>query len=104
MTNLLRSFAHDDAGFIVSSELVLVATIGVLAMIVGLSEISNNVNQELEDVGSAFGAINQSYQFSLPSGHCKSRMQGSCFHDTADDCDDDCDLQPVQPHGPKSRG
>jgi Flp pilus assembly pilin Flp len=104
MTNLLRSFAQDDAGFVVSSELVLVATIGVLAMIVGLNEIAHNVSQELEDVGSAFGSINQSFRYSLPSSHCKARMSGSCYRDSVDDCDDDCDLQLVHPQGEKSQG
>ena len=57
MTNLFSKLIHDEAGFIVSAELVLVATVGVLSMIVGLSEIALNVNNELEDVGSAFGSI-----------------------------------------------
>ena len=47
MTNLFTKLIHDEAGFIVSAELVLVATVGVLAMVVGLSEVALNVNNEL---------------------------------------------------------
>jgi hypothetical protein len=89
MFNLFTQLANDEAGFIVSAELVLVATIGVLSMIVGLA---GNVNQELEDLGSAFGSINQSFEYSLPRSCGKAHMHGSSFYDTADFCDDDCDL------------
>ncbi|HAW27080.1 MAG TPA: branched-chain amino acid aminotransferase, partial [Planctomycetaceae bacterium] len=54
MKNIINQLINDEAGFIVSAELVLISSIAVLAMIVGLSEVANNVNQELEDVGSAF--------------------------------------------------
>ena len=56
MNTLLAQLMADEAGFIVSAELVLVATILVLGMIVGLSEVANGINQELEDVGSAFSS------------------------------------------------
>ena len=59
--NILNALRNDENGFIVSAELVLVGTILVLGMIVGLTEPSFNVNQELEDVGSAIGGINQTY-------------------------------------------
>ena len=49
----LKTLLNDENGFIVSAELIIVATIVVLSMAVGLSEISFSVNNELEDVGSA---------------------------------------------------
>ena len=54
---LASRFWNDQHGFIVSAELMLVSTIAVLSMVVGLSEVAFNINNELEDVGSAFGAI-----------------------------------------------
>ena len=39
---------NDEAGVIISAELVLVLTIGVLAMIVGLSEVAVAINTELK--------------------------------------------------------
>ncbi|MBB02935.1 MAG: branched-chain amino acid aminotransferase [Planctomyces sp.] len=91
MTNLFSALINDEAGFIVSAELVLVATIGVLGMIVGLSEVAFNVNQELEDVGAAFGSINQTYQYNGTAGH-KGSIAGSKYNDEWDHCDDSCDV------------
>ena len=82
----------DEAGFIVSAELVLIATIAVLSMIVGLSEVANNINQELEDVGSAFGSIQQSYEFDGSRGH-EGSHHGSGFRDTPDFCTGECDIR-----------
>lgn len=91
MSTLARKFWNDDAGFIVSSELILVSTITVLAMIVGLSEVAHAVNQELEDVASAFGAVNQSYAYAGTSGH-KGHIDGSGFWDKVDFCDSASDI------------
>jgi hypothetical protein len=89
--NILSQLKNDEAGFILSAELVLVSTIVVLATVVGLGEVSHCVNNELEDVGSAIGSVNQSFHFSLSHG-AKGCMTGSEFQDYADDCDDDCDV------------
>ncbi len=89
--NILTALKNDENGFIVSAELVLVGTILVLGMIVGLTELSYGVNEELEDVGSAIGSINQTYYFTLASGH-KGEVVGSTFLDFADDCDRQNDL------------
>ncbi len=91
MNTLLSQLMADEAGFIVSAELVLVATILVLGMIVGLSEVANGINQELEDVGSAFGRVNQSYYFAGFEGH-KGWIDGSQFSDSVDFCDGEFDI------------
>jgi Flp pilus assembly pilin Flp len=91
MHALFTRLMNDEAGFIVSAELVLVATIAVLAMIVGLSEVAMNVNSELEDIGSAFGNLNQTYQVYGTHGH-KGCASGSSFYDIPDHCDTPGDL------------
>ena len=91
MTHLARTLWKDEAGFIVSAELVLIATIAVLGMLVGLSEVAWGVNEELEDVGSAYGSINQSFRYSGVCGH-KGVVKGSCFEDGEDFCDGQYDL------------
>lgn len=90
--NLAAALMHDEAGFVVSAELVLVSTIVVIGMIVGLSEVANGINQELEDVGAAFGSINQSYCFSGFTGH-KGHFKGSDFKDHEDYCDSQFDIK-----------
>ena len=91
MTNICTSLLNDEVGFIVSAELVLIATIGVLSLVVGLSEVAFNVNQELEDLGSAFGSINQTYQYNGVAGS-KGQSSGSAFWDNRDAGDCDCDI------------
>lgn len=81
----LHALLNDEKGFVVSAELVLVSTIVVLGMVVGLSELSINVNNELEDVGSAFSSIQQSYHTAGSRGH-KGNTFGSCFRDQQDHC------------------
>ena len=88
----LLALLNDEAGFIVSAELVLIASIAVLGLVVGLSELSMNVNNELEDVGSAFASINQGYSANGFSGH-KGNKRGSNFSDFADFCADQNDIQ-----------
>lgn len=98
MTTLFSKLIHDEAGFIVSAELVLVATVGVLSMIVGLSEVALNVNNELEDVGSAFGSINQTVHVQGICGH-NGFTGGSCFQDQVDFCDAPGDIQTAGANG-----
>ncbi len=89
--NILNALKNDENGFVVSAELVLVGTILVLGMIVGLTEMSYNVNQELEDLGSGIGAINQTYYFTLACGK-KGEAVGSTNLDFQDECDNSCDI------------
>ncbi|MDA0835039.1 MAG: branched-chain amino acid aminotransferase [Planctomycetota bacterium] len=103
---LLKTLWHNDAGFIISAELVLIASIAVLSLVVGLTEVSYGINNELEDVGSAFGSVNQSYRYNGVAGH-KGKAWGSAFWDYRDDCDGECDIscdrsypQPEDPKGP----
>ncbi|MCA9081463.1 MAG: branched-chain amino acid aminotransferase [Planctomycetaceae bacterium] len=91
MLAMATSLYNDEAGFIVSAELVLVSTILVIGMVVGLAEISNGINEELEDVASAIGSVNQTFRFSGLSGH-KGFIVGSSFNDQADYCDGQFDI------------
>ncbi len=95
---MLKNLWNDEAGVIISAELALVLTIGVLAMVVGLSEVAVAVNTELNDVSNAIGALNQGYAFTGFEAKCgcktKSSVAGSSFSDATDDCDRNtsCDL------------
>lgn len=104
MTNEpLLALWKDEAGFIVSAELVLIATIAVLSMLVGLSEVANAINQELEDVGSAFGALNQTYEY-MGFSSCKADKDGSSFEDHVDCCDSEADIVGTAPTGESGNG
>ncbi len=108
---MLQQLLHDESGFIISAELVLVATLLVIGMIVGLSEVQHAVVQELNDVADAIGNLNQSYCFSgfskksqFNGGGVKAYTRGSIFFDSQDECDNNqCDLDCDGPvgEGPK---
>ncbi len=96
----MHTLLRDEAGFIVSAELVLIATILVIGLIVGLSEVQHAVVQELNDIGDAIGSVNQSFRYTgfraRKNGRhheVKSHTAGSFFVDYADECDaNQCDL------------
>ena len=88
--HMFRQLWRDESGFIISSELVLVATILVIGMIVGLTTVRDQVVQELADVAGAISDIVQSYSYSTVTGHTSSTA-GSDFHDHNDFCDEDDD-------------
>jgi len=77
---------QDDAGFVVSAELVLVATILVLGVVVGLNAVRNGVTNELADVAAALDSTNQGYQLGGVQGHAAATA-GSSFADETDFCD-----------------
>lgn len=90
---MLRQLLSDESGVIISAELVLVLTIGVLAMVVGLSEVATAVITEMNDISNAIGAVNQSFGVTGftgaggPAGKIKAFIFGFTFIDTIDDCD-----------------
>ena len=84
--HLLKQLWADEAGAIISAELILVVTILVLGMVVGLTTLRDQVIQELGDVALAIASINQSFSFSGATGH-HSSTAGSIFVDLLDDCD-----------------
>jgi Flp pilus assembly pilin Flp len=112
---MLRKLFYDENGFIISAELVIVASILVVGLIVGMSEIQHAVVAELNDVADAIGSANQSYMFSGFSkwdgsgfwscgGQLHAFTAGSAFVDVFDECDlNQCMLacNPPLVEGPK---
>lgn len=76
----------DEAGFIVSADLILVSSILVLGMMVGLVSIRDQIVQELGDVSMAFAGLRQTYTWQGITGHTSS-VAGSVFQDSTDFCD-----------------
>ena len=83
---MLKKFWADEAGFLVSSELVLIATMLVLGLLVGLNTLRNSITSELDDVADAIGNINQDYSYSGLTGHSAS-VAGTVFDDVEDFCE-----------------
>lgn len=83
---VLHSLWNDEAGFIVSIELILIATIAVIGLIVGLTAVRDAVVSELSDVAGAIQDLNQCYSFNGVVGH-SGETCGSNYIDATDWCD-----------------
>jgi len=93
---MLRNLLNDEAGFLVSAELVLVFTLVFCAVAVGVSVVKDSLAKELGDVASAIGALDQSYNTTgleallngeAAGGAAHGSCNGSGFNDLQDDCD-----------------
>ena len=91
MIQLSKTLLRDEAGFVISAELVLVLTIGVLAMVVGLTAVRDSVTNELNDVSHAIGAVSQTYTVTglekCAKGGVHASINGFGFNDDNDNCD-----------------
>ncbi|MCA9186169.1 MAG: hypothetical protein R3E01_09400 [Pirellulaceae bacterium] len=81
--DVFHKLVNDDAGFIVSLELVLIATILVIGLIAGLAVVRDAIVSELSDVGGAIQDLNQSYRYSGVNSRSASTA-GSSFQDRSD--------------------
>ena len=87
---MLRNLLNDEAGFLVSAELVLIFTLVFCAVAVGVSTVRDSLVQELGDVAESIGALNQSYNYRGISAAADGGVNhASCsgFNDENDDCD-----------------
>lgn len=82
----MRKLRNKQGGFIVSMELIFIATILVIGLITGWSAVRTAVVTELADVGQAVAVSVQSYEFSGATGH-HARTSGSQYVDFVDSCD-----------------
>ena len=83
---MLTKLLHDEAGFVISAELIIVATILVIGLIVGQTTLRDQVVTEIADVADAISALDQSFGISDATGHASSTA-GTVFDDNADFCD-----------------
>ena len=90
MTHTFKALLNDEAGFIISAELVLVMTVGALSMVVGLTNDALRVmvhRDELNDVSHAIGTVSQSYNVTGLDKPGHAWTAGFGFNDNTDECD-----------------
>ncbi len=75
--NLVQKLWADEAGVVVSTELLLIVLILVLGLIAGMASLRDAVGQELADLGEAIGSLDGSYQFVTPVHTGESAADGS---------------------------
>ena len=87
---VLKRLWNDEAGFVVSTELILLATVAVIGLLTGMVAVRDGVVSELSDVAGAVQTVNQTYYYDGLVGHSASTA-GSTFTDNLDWCDDGVD-------------
>jgi hypothetical protein len=81
MKSIWTKLWNDDAGALIASEFLFVATILVIGIVVGLSSVRVAVNAELSELANAILALSQGYTVSGQTGCCAS-TDGSQAIDT----------------------
>lgn len=88
---MIKSLWNDEAGVVLSAELVLIMTIVVIGMVVGLAQLQAATLGELGDVARSTADLDQSYSTpgykTVNGNHVISYSAGASYTDTADTCD-----------------
>lgn len=82
-----KQLVVDDRGFVVSAELVMVASVSIVGLLVGLSAVRDGIVSELSDVGGSLQDSNQSYSLDGVVAH-NANTAGFNYLDGTDECDD----------------
>lgn len=77
---------QDETGFVISSEMVFIATIVVIGMVTGLATVRDQVALELADIADAVSELDQSYSYAAVTATVGS-VAGSSFNDQPDFCE-----------------
>lgn len=90
---MFRKLMNDEAGFIISAELMLILSLGFTAAAVGGAALRDALVNEMNDASHMIGAVSQEYNV---TGVTKAKAVGN--HGTAspfgyDDDADDCDCK-----------
>ena len=90
---LLSRFWKEEAGVLISLELILAAIMLVFGLVAGMQILRDAAAQELADLGMAIGAINNSFTITgiagpeVGTGTDVSGTTGSIFTDNTDNGD-----------------
>ena len=68
MKHLLNKLWNDDCGALIAMEYLFVATILVIGIVVGLTNVREAINVELTELGNAILALSQGFGISGQTG------------------------------------
>jgi hypothetical protein len=79
----LQRLWRDECGFVLTTEMTMVASVLVLGLTAGLVTVRDQMVQELADTAMAISSLNQSYSFSAVTA-CNASTAGMQFMDEND--------------------
>ena len=77
--NIFNDLWRDERGAVVTSELVLLGTIGVVGASVGAQKVSKALNAEMTDLAHSIRSLDQSYVIPERRSCCGAWTAGSSF-------------------------
>lgn len=80
MESLFAILLNDEAGYVLSAELVLVGSIAVVGLVAGISQVRGSLIEEYDDLAESISALDQSYSYGGFKG-CKSFTAGSAYYE-----------------------
>ena len=73
MKQLFKRFWNDEQGAVLSAELVILSTVGVMGISLGVQNLVDSVNAELNDCAAAIRSLDQmAYMTGKPSAFTPS--------------------------------
>ncbi|WP_148862809.1 hypothetical protein [Marinobacter fonticola] len=74
-----------QAGFVLTTELVLLSTVMVIGLVAGMVTMRDALTAEMEDVAEAIGHLDQTYAFNgIVNGEKTAAVEGSVYGDATD--------------------
>jgi len=86
LRQMAASFIRNEHGFILTSEFLLSATVTVLGLLVGISNVRNSLLYELQEIAAVVGKLNQSYRYTGVED-ANALTQGGFFEDSEEATD-----------------
>ena len=81
MKRLAIQLFRDEAGVVVTPEIIIITTVGLLSLIAGWNAVSNALASELGDVANSVASLDQSYSYRGISAGVHATCSGGGFAD-----------------------
>jgi len=81
MRKLLAKCWSDDAGAVIATEFLFLATILVVGLVSGLTAVRNAVNSEMTELANSILALNHGYSIPGQVGACGGFSEGTTVID-----------------------
>lgn len=82
MKRLAIQLFRDEVGVVVTAEIIIITTVGLLSLIAGWNAVSNALASELGDVANSVAALDQSYSYRGISAGVHATCSGGGFADS----------------------
>ena len=83
MKRLANQLLLDETGVVITAEIIIIATVGLLSLIAGWNAVSNALAFELGDIANSVGSLDQSFRYRGLSAGAHASCSGGGFADSA---------------------